>query len=201
MSSESVYDCLFILDAIGYSAGGATRGEIQVLSYLGCLISVYEEQTVEQWGYSFMATRTGAPYAEEIATSLDQLVKGGFATVDDPLVQISDRGRNELRFAATLPLNKRRQRFLDAATAAALAMPLPLVADALSFEPGLRRALHFVRTRALLDETGIGLLEAQFNALSETLGNEPTAAEDLMVPTVVWLTYLASKRQSNRVVA
>ena len=201
MNSESVYDSLFILDAIGYSARGATRGEVQVLSYLGCLMSVYDGQSVEQWGYSFTATRAGAPYAEEIAASLDQLIKRGFAIAEDPLIQINDRGRDELRFAATLPLNERRQRFLDAATAAALAMPLPLVADALSFEPGLKRALRFVRTRALLDETGVSLLEGQFDALTETLRDEPTAAEDLMVPTVVWLTFLASERQSNRVEA
>ena len=199
MSSESVYDCLFVLDALGYSADGATRGEIQVLAYLGCLMSVYEGQSVEQWGYSFMATRTGAPYAEEIAASLDLLIERGFTTVDGPLVQISDSGRSELRFLASLALNERRQRFLDAATAAALAMPLPSVADALSFEPGLRRALHFVRTKALLDETGVSLLEAPFEALSEALGDELMATEDLMVPTVVWLTYLATERQSNRV--
>ena len=199
MSSESVYDSLFVLDAIGFSANGATPGEVQVLSYLGCLMSVYDGQRAEQWGYSFTATRAGAPYADEIAMSLDQLVRGGFASVDVPLIQISERGRNELRFASTLTLNERRRRFLDAATAAALAMPLPSVADALSFEPGLRRALRFVRTRALLDETGVGLLEEQFESLSETLGTELAATEDLMVPTVVWLTYLASEGHVNRV--
>lgn len=198
MSSESAYDSLFVLDAIGFSANGATAGEVQVLSYLGCLMSVYEGQTAEQWGYSFTATRAGAPYAQEIGMSLDQLVRGGFVAVDEPLLQITERGRKELRFASTLPPNGRRRRFLDAATAAALAMPLPSVADALSFEPGLRRALRFVRTKALLDETGVGLLEQQFDTLSETLGNDP-ATDDLMVPAVVWLTYLASEGNVNRV--
>ena len=198
MSSESSFDSLYILDAVGYSSGGATRGEVQLLAYLACLMSVYEGQGAQEWGYAFTATGAGAPYAVDIAGSLDQLVRGGFATHDDQLIELSDRGREELKFVVSLPLNARRVRFLDAATAAALAMPLPSVADALSAEPGLRRALRFVKTRALLDETGIGLLEEQFGELARATGDEEGSADDLMVPTVVWLTYLASVRQPDR---
>jgi hypothetical protein len=88
-------------------------------------------------------------------------------------------------------------RYLDAASATALAIPLPAVADALSFEPGLRRALRFVKVRALLDEAGIALLEEQFAAVHAALADRGAAQEDLMVPAVVWLTYLSQTEPAD----
>jgi hypothetical protein len=70
-------------------------------------------------------------------------------------------------------------------------MPLPTIGDAIAHEPQLLQALRFVRSKALLDETGIALLEEHFAAVR--MATEPVAAEggDLMVPAVLWLTYLA----------
>ena len=94
---------------------------------------------------------------------------------------------------SVMQLNARRLPYLNAAAGAALAMPLPSLAGALGREPGLRRALRFVKTQELLDEAGLALLEGQFKALTEALAGDH-AADDLMVPAVVWLTYLARRR-------
>lgn len=120
-------------------------------------------------------------------------VRAGFLLLDERVLTLSERGAQELQSIRPLILNRRRERYLEAAAATALTMPLPAMSDALSYEPGLRGALRFMRTKALLDETGITLLEAQFEELGEALQGS-AGKDDLLVPSVVWLTFLARQR-------
>jgi hypothetical protein len=184
------YDALRLAAQQTASADGMTAGELHTLAYLGCLLSVYEGNAVRWWGYRFTATHAGAPFAYALDQALTGATDAGLLVHGDRTWSISGRGRAELELLEPLVLNRRRLPYLKAAAGTALAMPLPSVASALSAEPGLRRALRFVLTRELLDETGVSLLEDQFRALSEALEDD-AAGRDLMVPAVVWLTYLA----------
>ena len=192
MSDQALagFDVLQLAALQTKNSEGITEGELHTLSYLACLLSVYDGHSVDWWKYRFTATRAGAPFAFALAQALEATHEAGLVIKSERLWTISERGRVDLQQLAPLILNQRRLPYLEAATGTALAMPLPSVASSLSREPGLRRALNFVRTRALLDETGLGLLEEQFQALTIALEND-SAGDDLMVPAVVWLTYLA----------
>jgi hypothetical protein len=186
------FDLLQIAAMQTEASAGMTDGELHMLAYLACLLAVYDGHRPPWWGYKFTATRTGAPFSFLLSTAQDRARNSGLIERREEVWTITDLGRVDLGQISEVMLNARRLPYLDAAAGAALAMPLPSVAGALGREPGLRRALRFVKTQELLDEAGLALLEDQFNALNEALAGD-NAADDLMVPAVVWLTYLARR--------
>jgi hypothetical protein len=194
------FDVLRIAALQTESSDGMTEGELHTLAYLGCLLSVYDGHPASWWGYRFTATRAGAPFAYSLSQALDLARDAGLLFKGNRVWVISERGLVDLQQIAPLILNQRRQPYLEAASGTALAMPLPSLASALSREPGLQRALNFVRTRELLDETGLALLDDQFQALADALQGD-AASNDLMVPAVVWLTYLTRMEMDDEVAA
>jgi hypothetical protein len=197
MTVAATFDALWLANALQRAADGGSRAELHTLAYLGCLMSVFDKRAANWWSYGFTATRAGAPFARALSEAIDAAERAGLLRRRSRVTVPTERGRHELDAMGGWPLNRRRVRYLDAASATALAIPLPSVADALSFEPGLRRTLRFVRVRSLLDEAGVALLEKQFDDLHEALADRPTASQDLMVPAVLWLTYLAEGRPAD----
>ncbi len=194
MSEQALaeFDLLQIAAMQTEASAGMTDGELQTLAYLACLLAVFDGRRPEWWGYKFTATRTGAPFSYYLSKAQNRARNSGLIERGEEVWTITDLGRADLGQISEMQLNARRLPYLDAAAGAALAMPLPSLAGALGREPGLRRALRFVRTQELLDEAGLALLESQFDALNEALAGDD-AADDLMVPAVVWLTYLARR--------
>lgn len=194
MSEQALaeFDLLQIAATQTEGSAGMTEGELHMLAYLACLLAVFEGHRPQWWGYKFTATRTGAPFSFLLSRAQDRACDSGLIERREEVWTITDLGRIDLGQISEVMLNARRLPYLDAAAGAALAMPLPTVAGALGREPGLRRALRFVKTQELLDEAGLALLDDQFKALNEALAGDG-AADDLMVPAVVWLTYLARR--------
>jgi hypothetical protein len=188
------FDVLALTGAVGSSTNGLTQGELQVLDYLACLMALYDGRTPSWWGFGFSVTETGAPFAHELSTAASSLIDTGWLSRDGRVYRLTRSGGPELEFQGTLALHRPRARYLTAATSSALAMPLPELSDALSYEPGLARAMTYIRRKQLLDETSLTLLAGQFRALTEGLKRDPHKRDDLMVPTIVWLTYLSRER-------
>jgi hypothetical protein len=196
-ASLASFDVLALAGSIAETADGLTQGELHTLDYLACLLAIYDGQIPSWWGFGFSVTDSGAPFAREITNALGGLVSARWVSRDGRVYRLTALGSDELAFERTLAPNRRRVRYLDAAASTALSMPLPTISDALAHEPGLRRALAFMRRKQLLDETSLGLVDDQFAALTEALGSPPGERDDLMMPAVVWLTYLA-RRQAGQ---
>ena len=192
-ASLASFDVLAMAGSVAATADGLTQGELHTLDYLGCLMSIYDGHPASWWGFGFSVTDSGAPFARELSGALGALTGARWLTSDGRVYRLTPLGRDELAFERELAPNRRRGRYLDAASSAALAMPLPTISDALAHEPGLRRALAYMRRKQLLDETSLSLVDEQFDALTEGLGRAPAEREDLMVPAVVWLTFLARR--------
>lgn len=191
ISAQASFDALQIVGSIGESSDGVTLSELQTLDYLACLLSIYGGASPTSWGFGFSVTDSGAPFASTLADAADALSGAGWLTRSGRVYRLSSAGRTELGFQRRLGPNGWRIRYLQASASATLSMPLPAVADAVGHEPGLRRALQFMRRRRLLDDTSLELVEAQFEALTAGLGERPDERKDLTLPAVVWLTYLA----------
>jgi hypothetical protein len=185
------FDALTLTGSLSDVTDGLTQGELHSLDYLACLMAIYDGHDPGWWGLSFSVTETGAPFSRELSKAVDELVFARWLLRFDRVYRLSDEGRTELEFERSLAPNERRLRYLSAASSAALSMPLPTIADALAHEPGLRRALTYLRRQKLLDDISLDLVDQQFTALTEGLGQPPAEREDLMVPAVVWLTYLS----------
>jgi hypothetical protein len=196
--SLASFDILALTGTVGGTLDGLTQGELQSLDYLACLMAVYDGHPPQWWGFGYSVTETGAPFAREPSAAVGGLVAARWLLRDGRVHRLSTAGRTEFDFESTLGPNQRRLRYLRAASSAALSMPLPSISDALSHEPGLRRALSYLRRKQLLDETSLALLSEQFAALTDGLGRAPQDREDLMIPVVVWLTYLTQTGDPQR---
>jgi hypothetical protein len=185
------FDALELTEQLTATSQGASEGELHTLAYLSCLLAVFDGHQPNWWGYRFTATRAGSPFAVAMRQATLDGTRAGFIHLEDRVLTLSERGGQELQSIRPLVLNRRRERYLEAAAATALTMPLPAVSDALSYEPGLHGALRFMRTKELLDETGLLQLEAQFADLAEAVKGSDDG--DLLVPSIVWLTFLARR--------
>lgn len=188
----SAFDALAIARHLERIAGSAAAVELHVFAYLACLLSVYDGRGPREWGYSFSATPAGSPFATSLADATDRIRAAGWLVDRGPSMVLSSAGLSELEALSAFPSQAPRLRYIEAATSAATLLPLPAVADALMYEPQLRRALDYLASSdELLDAQGVDMLMEQFIAISDALAETAPERGDLLVPAVVWLSYLA----------
>jgi hypothetical protein len=152
---------------------------------------MYEGQPASDWGYGFAATTYASPYSEEIARSLDDLKVEGSLSVSSSGLAVSELGTQNLQQWRNLSRFSDRSRYLRVACSSGVAIPLPVISASIGSEPQLKRAAELKSTRTLLTEPSVESLYAQFGALSSAI---PQDSSTLLVPAVVWLSYLAEAR-------
>jgi hypothetical protein len=86
------------------------------------------------------------------------------------------------RFEMRLP-------YIAGAVGATDALPLPALSNGLRSEPQIATSIALKNPRPLLDDYGRMTLYRYFKTLEESLGS----GVDLLIPAVVWLTYLLSE--------
>lgn len=190
---EAIFDCLSIANELGPIAGGAGESEIANFGYLSCLLSVYRGVAPSDWGYGFAATKAAAPYSEDLSDAIESCRLSGLLEEGPNGFTLSARGLQELVGLSELKRFRSRRAYLHAACQSAIAIPLPLVTESLSAEPQLRQALRLSSLRPLLDEAGRHVVLSHFAALSQAVPE----AQDLFVPAVVWLAYLARQVEAD----
>lgn len=191
------YDSLALSNKLQGVLGSCVRSEIHLFSYLSCLLSLYKKCPAADWGYSFAGTQYSAPFSKEVEDAINISINYGLLNEADQYIRISRRGVLECQNLSRLGQNIQRERFLDGACSSVLAMPVNILRDSLLSEPGLNTSTKLSSPRLLLDESNpsLVLLYDQFQALSKTIGVE---LDDLMVPAVLWLTYLSNTQSDSK---
>jgi hypothetical protein len=184
------FDSLFITDALSTFADGAGVVELHLFAYLACLISVYDGSDVSSWGYDFVATPAGAPYADTLASECDRLRATGLLVDHGPLLRLGQQAEEDFEVIRQFASTRKRMPYLEAGCAAATLLPLPTVTNAISHEPGLQQALTHNGSKELLHPAELMLVDAQFRAVSEALNKYSGTHSDLLVPTTLWLSYI-----------
>lgn len=216
------YDALRMCRGLEQPGGGATAAEVQIFAYLACLMWVYDGRQASDWGYTFSATPAGSPYARDLAATTDRLrarglivdrlapryrpnaataahsANGRSRSPEPRVLGVSPVGASELAALATLQSCSLRERYLEAATSAARLMPLPAITDAVTYEPGLRQALRRTAKTELLDTDGVTVVREQFEVVIDALRTHENQGEDLLVPTVIWVGFLAETAETDR---
>jgi hypothetical protein len=196
-ANQSSFDLLWILAALSPVTRELDGSEAHLFAYLACLLAVYDGREPTWWGYAFTTTRVGAPFSSDLDQAQDVLVGSGLIEQRDTLLVLTDAGGQEAAELALLPSSLQRLSYLRAATNSALALPLPSITNAISREPQLSHAVPLRQLRALLDDTGLVLLEPHFDSLRTVLGRlgaEDKTAE-LSIHGIFWLTYLAHQAE------
>lgn len=197
MLASAGFDVLVIADRLTNTEGGAAPAELHVFSYLACLMSLYDGSEPERWSYDFVATPAGAPYALALARECDRLRAAGRLLDRSDLLILSRQGLEDVTQLRVFASLAQRERYLEASCSATKLLPLPSIADALSFEPQLSRALEAPATRELFKPAGQALLDVHFRALADALRERSPDTSDLLVATTVWLAYLSTSGRSR----
>jgi hypothetical protein len=189
------FDALAITGYLERTAGGAGAAEIHVFAYLACTLSLYDRRSPSEWLYGFSATPAGTPYSPVLAEECDRLRASGRLIEEGEALVLSEVGRRDhdtLRSFLTITY---RVTYLEAACAASALLPLPSVRHALSFDPQLAAALLTGGPRELMQPERVALVSEQLHAVREMLHEHSPQTHDLLIPTMVWLTYLSESRK------
>lgn len=190
LKAEACFDVLSIHYRLAQTTTGLYLSEIQLLSYLSCLLFLYDRHPVSLWGYVFTSTQSGAPFSHELNSAVTNMTRAGWIRCTEDRYQVTPIGKSQYDSLRSLTFNSDREKYLEAACTSTLSIPVTVVRHALSKEPSLSRYLKNASSaRPLLVDADIETLYQHFDALNEVL---PAGADqNLFVPSVVWLEYLA----------
>ncbi|WP_343448954.1 hypothetical protein [Micromonospora oryzae] len=185
-SPFAVFDALCIVSKLSRTYQSASLPEVQAVSYLACLLSIYDGCPSSQWGYEFAVTDSMSMFSSTMLEAVDRLSANGLIEGVEGRYSPTPSGATVL--GRWMPMHRFRDRvqYLAGATGAADALPLPALSTGLLQEPQVAAATYLGVERPLLGEAGVILLHRYFQTLEESLGS----GVDLLVPAVVWLTYL-----------
>jgi len=194
-SPHSYYDALETISSLGATLDSVATAEVHLFCYLSCLLSVFRGQPVGEWGYKFAVTEQGYPYSAQIDEALKTLEGNGSLICEQgSYYRLSDFGSERLSQLRQFPTLGWRDEYLKGASDSTLTMPVGIIRRALAQEIGVKSAVEISRSKLLPSNMAIDLLHEQFAALNKAVGID---IDDLMIPAVVWLTYLSEQMSES----
>jgi|HubBroStandDraft_6_1064221.scaffolds.fasta_scaffold689941_1 hypothetical protein len=193
LNPDATFDSLFLAGWLQEEAGSFTGPELHLFAYLACLLWLYRQRAISDWGYSFVGTELGAPFSQDIDSSLRILQERGFLTRIHERVRLTDAAIEFSNQLKQLALNQDRAECLGAACASTAAFSIGMVGSALSQEPDLKRARATPLNRMLLEDSARHQLYEHFKSLREAIMKHSSSVEtpdDLRLPAFLWLAAL-----------
>jgi hypothetical protein len=212
-SPEAYFDTLFVIRGLQSFSGGVTRLHVQRLAFLACLLAVYRNRPMADWGYIFSSTQYGTPYAAALWDAWDELCGAGYlstvnipdepSTANDGISSLEAGESASVERARLTPIGDtffvglcglqtltERSRYLTAACDSSLAVATSTLHSGLSNEPTSKSGRFHSDGALLLSGPAATLLYRQLAAITNVL--QP-AANDLFTPSVTWLRYSADE--------
>src|SRR5437016_13209164 len=112
-SPFAYFDTLSLGERTSDLVEGFSRPELHLFSYAACLLSLYEGQPSADWGYEFIATENGLPFAADLDASLETAFGLGQCHLHGALAVLTADGRAELAGLRALEGNKQRERYVS----------------------------------------------------------------------------------------
>jgi len=195
MNPAATFDVLAIHGHLRRSIGPISRSELHLFAYLGCLLSLYDRMPASEWRYPFAATQSGAPFSADLDSAFRDALLDGVISVDvnPELSQLTTEGDEELADLSTLLTMKARDRYLEAACATSLMLPVSMAREAVGSDARIKSAATLQTTRALLTSDWYTDIHSQFDALRSAVGD---ASIDLLAPAVVWVRYFGERESA-----
>ena len=187
LNPDATFDCLFVTNHLQIQRPSFSVQEIHLFTYLACLLWLYRERIVSDWGYEFVGTELGAPFSREIDTALKELLERGYFRKIHDRVRLSELAKQPLQDLSELTINQERSECLQAACSSTAVFSVGMVSSALAKEPELMRAKALPSSRLLLEDSARSQLYVQFDVLRKAVSQR---TNDLRLPAIVWLTAL-----------
>ena len=187
INPNAALDALVVGRSLGEDGGSLLKSDVHLFAYLACLLWLYRDNSLSEWGYSFVGTELGAPYSVAISDALEEMNRRNVLVRTPAGLVVSRAAVVRLRPFEEMAVNRSRLECLQAACSSVAALPRGMINGALSEEPELRRARVTPANRPLLEQAARARLFEQFRVLRGELGGRDA---DLRVPAVVWLSAL-----------
>lgn len=181
------FDALFLGDKLSDLTHGFSRSELQLLSYAGCLLALYDGHPSSDWEYTFISAPSGRPLATDIDEAINTAMKLGLIKAEKELLMITPSGKDELKVLSALGINHQRQKYLNGAADSLLVFSPGNIREAFDFDTNIAYLKNKGKADWLLDKSDTDRLFANFAELKKALVYKP---HDLSVPLVSWLKYL-----------
>ena len=190
MNSKASFDSLAVSAQLSTIVGPVSIWEVQLFSYLACLLSLYSGSPPSDWGYRFTATEYGSPYSYDLDVAITRSVQFGFLETRDHLISISGAGAQELEALSTLSELQKRWVYLEPACSSALAMPVGFVRAAVHRDSTVGAVAKLETGRSLLEDMSLIQVQDQFAFVRSALG-EPQ--RDFLSPAITWIAYFSQE--------
>jgi hypothetical protein len=184
------FDCLSICGQLQRRFGNASAGEIHLFAYFSCLLSLYKKFDVSWWGYSFSVTANGYPFSADVSEELSGLTDRNCIANKNDYLEMTGPGKKEYEVLRKFSQNKNRELFIEGACSTTLVMPVGVVRKAITLGPEIRGAVQLGQSTLLLGEGEVKDIYQQFSTLSSVIGVDTT---EIMIPAIVWLTYMCEQ--------
>jgi hypothetical protein len=200
ISPEAYLDALIILNDSPKSTIQMTVIEMHLLSYLGCILALFQGSPIGDWGYSYAITTEGFPFSAELECARNNLELRGLVSLsNEGLLQTTQpNGSQELSFILNSGSWDKRRAWIKAATECTLAIPLGLIRYAIGNSPGMATPNRLGQNKKLLDSYDVESLYDEYKIVNEVLGKD---AKDLLSPTVIWLSARILQNKDEQVYA
>lgn len=198
MVPEAFFDCLQIASELDEPLGGVSRMDFQRITFLSCLLSIYQAKPVADWGYRFANTGSGTPFSDQLNDAVARLLNIGQLIESNSRLRISESGQSMLQMMRGLDSIAGRAACLDAACTSMLAVPRATMTEGLDQEPTVVASHLRSGATLLLAEPYVQMLYEHFDVLAKVIPPNPT---DLFSPSVLWLSYMSKTKLSEQVAA
>lgn len=188
MKHFATYDILSLTIKLEDSLGDVSESEIQMFAYLACILSIFDGNSANDWGYSFIKNELGSPFSEALSSSIHSLIINEGLVAKDEYFISNELSVTRFSLFKELDVYKKRESYIETAYKCLKFIPYSKVRSALFSEPNLKIANNNVNRRLLLDEEGasIQLLYNQFDKLHTALG---TNYRSKVIPALVWMSH------------
>ncbi|MDR2667193.1 MAG: hypothetical protein LBB34_03765 [Holosporales bacterium] len=192
---ESIHDCLAITKNLEETMRGVTHQELQRLTFLACIISLYAQRPLSDWGYSFSHTKYGTPFSTEVSAAIGFLEESKHILSNDGRYVVTDLGNTFYNFLSTQSYHFNHILYINAACGSASALPPGTLAKGLNNEPTISSNKLRENGMQLLYGAAIEILYEHFQGLYTIF---PKDNPDLLSAAVTWLLYVADEPLSKR---
>lgn len=190
MKHFALFDALYLGHGLEEKIDDFSLSELQILSYLSCLLSIYDSNNSSDWGYFFTKNESGYPFSIDLEQSLaylknKQLINSiksnsNYNIIEEDGVKFLDK------LSENLSIYSQRKKYLDASLNCISLAPFGVIRNALLKEPVLNSAKRKKSVMLLNDEDfATTMLYDQFKELKIVLKND---FNSLLVPAFTWLS-------------
>lgn len=190
MTPASYFDVLAITSKLKTTFDDLAPSEIHLFAYLACLLSLYNGKAVSDWGYEFVATQEGSPYSRSLDSAIEILTNKGHLCKRLSFVSVADAATADYEELQQLIQYKAREPYLNGACQSLFAKPISVIKEAVTSDHDMRASMLLGDARQLLTDSAVDDLHDAFSLLSSYIDE---SVSDLMVPAVVWLSFLQSQ--------